>query len=92
MFWLLKKIFGLGVFVAVLFFALQLRVGGRPLKDYLIDFYRAPLVQEAIRQGREVLQKYLHKDVGGGGEGPAMEKVSEEEKKELEQVLERESR
>lgn len=93
MIWLIKRLFGVGVFAAVVFFALQFPVGGRPLKSYLTDFYRSPLVQEAIRQGKGWVVKYLQKDVGIGLEegGPAMEKVSDKERKELEKVLEKET-
>lgn len=89
MFWLMKKLFGLGVMAALVFFALQFQVGGRPVKDYIIDFYRAPLVQEAIRQGTEAVTRYLQKDVGGdsGASGPPLEKIREDEVKELEKLL-----
>ena len=94
MFWLLRKLFGIGVFAAVLFFALQFPVGGRPLREYLLDFYRAPIVQEGIRQGRDQVMKYLQKDVGMSPEkgGPAMEKLSDQEREELEKVLQKETR
>jgi hypothetical protein len=94
MFWLLKRIFGLGVLIALVFLVLQFQVGGRPLKDYLIDFYRSPLVQEAFRQGKEAVTGYLQKDVTKGPEeaAPAMDRVSDEEREELEKVLEKETR
>jgi hypothetical protein len=94
MIWLFKKIFAIGVLLALLFLALQFQVGGRPIKDYLIDFYRSPLIQETIRQGKEAVAGYLQKDVSRepAGEEPAMEKVTDQEREELEKVLEKEMR
>lgn len=94
MIWFFKKIFAVGVLLALLFLALQFQVGGRPIKDYLSDFYRSPLIQEAIRQGKEAVTGYLQKDVGKEPEGaePAMEKVTDQEREELEKVLEKEMR
>jgi hypothetical protein len=86
MFWLLKKIFGIGVLVAVVFLALQYSVGGRPLKDYVIDLYKAPIFQEAVRQGKEFAFKYLGK-YRSGQDGPALDKVDDEDRRELEKVL-----
>lgn len=84
----MKKILGIGVLAAIVFFGLQFQVGGRPVKDYVTDFYRSPLVQEAARQAKDVIVSYLHKDVQSGGEGPApMDRISDEERKELEKVL-----
>lgn len=98
MFWLLKKIFGLGVAIAVVFFALHLQVGGRPVKDYLADFYKSPIVQkvldDTVRQGKDAVLSYLKKDVApsaSDADAPPMEHVEEEERKELEEVLKKES-
>lgn len=94
MFWLLRKLFGLGVLVALVFFALQFQVAGRPIKSYLTDFYSSPLVREVLRQGTEAVRQYLQKDVSSAGaeSGPPMDKLSDEEKEELEKVLKKESR
>lgn len=92
MFWLMRKIFGLGVMAALIFFAMQFQVGGRPVKDYLLEFYRAPLVQEAIRQGTNAVTHYLQKDVGSESHsGPALEKIKDDEREELEKVLKKAS-
>jgi hypothetical protein len=97
MIWLFKKIFGLGIAIALVFFALQLQIGGRPAKDYVADVYQSPIVQEAIRQGKGIVLSYLHKDVTPSGEsegvsGPPMEHLEEDERRELEDVLKKESR
>ena len=87
MFWLLRKIFSLGVLLALLFFVLQFKIGGKAVKDHLLSFYKIPLIQEISRQGKEIVLGYLRKDVGSG---PAMERIEEEEKEELKRVIERE--
>lgn len=96
MFWLMKKIFGIGVLIALIFLALHFQVGGRTVKDYLLDFFRTPIVQEAIRQGKEAVTGYLQKDVAAppsdAGPNMEMDKVSDEDRKELEKVLEKEVR
>lgn len=86
--WLAKRIFGLGVVSALVFFGLQFQVGGRAVKDYLHDFFRSPIVQEAIRQGKGAVTSYLQKDLQPGDENtPPMDKISEDERRELEKVL-----
>jgi hypothetical protein len=93
MFWLLKKIFGIGIAIALVFFALHLQVGGRPAKEYVVDAYRSPLVQEAIRQGKEAVLSYLRKDVAAPDDSaPPMEHLDDDERRELEDVLKKESR
>jgi hypothetical protein len=93
MIWLFKKIFGIAVTIAVIFFALHLQIGGRPAKDYVADFYRSPLVQEAVRQGKDAVFSYLRKDVTPADESaPPMEHLEDDERKELENVLKEKSR
>lgn len=84
----------MGVLAALVFLGLQFPVGGRPIKDHALDFYHAPIVREAIRQGRQIVRSYLQKDIRSGRPGepaaPAMEQVDEEDRKELEQAIKRE--
>ena len=90
MIWLIEKIFSLGVLAAVVFFAMQFSVGGRPVKDYVMVVYRSPLIREAVRQGVDIIKSYLDKDVGSSkSNGPAMENLNDDEKKELEKLLEK---
>ncbi len=88
MFKLLRKLLGLGITIAVVFVGLHFQVGGRPLKDYLVDFYKSAIVQEAIRQSKAVVMGYLQKDVAQeeGADLP-MEKVSDADRQELEKAL-----
>ena len=94
MFWLLKKIFGLGITIAVIFFALHLQVGGRQVKDYVTDFYHSSLFQDAWVKSKDAVLGYLQKDVSPSSpkEGSPMDQVDDEERKELEDVLKKESR
>ena len=87
MIWLMKKILGIGVLAAIIFFGLQFQVGGRPVKEYVTDFYRSPLVQEAVRQTKDAVVSYLHKDVQSGEDAAPMDRISDDERKELENVL-----
>ncbi|GEM_PF-3234917 len=98
MFWLIKKVFGIGIFAALVFFALQFQVGGRPIKDYVVRFYQSPLIQEAIRQTTTAVKSYLQKDVTSSKPGdpnvnaPAMDPLPDEDRRELENVLKKEAR
>lgn len=93
MIWLFKKVFGLAVVIAVIFFALHLQIGGRPAKDYLIDAYRSSIVQEAVRKSKDAVFSYLQKDVTPANESaPPMEYIEEDDRKELEEVLKDKSR
>lgn len=92
MIWLIKKIFGLAVLAALVFVALQFQVGGRPLKEYVINFYRSPLVGEAVRQARDAVGSYLRKDVQPQDDASSpMDKVDDDEREELEKVIRKQS-
>ncbi|MBI3540680.1 MAG: hypothetical protein HY073_00805 [Deltaproteobacteria bacterium] len=90
MFWLARKILAIGFFAALVFFALQYRVGGRQVKDYLLDFYNAPLFRNAVQQTKDTVQTYLHKDVGGDGKDS--DHIDDQDRHELEKVLKDSSR
>lgn len=95
MFWLMKKIFSLGVLVAIVFFVFQYKIGGKTVKDYAVEFYDSPIFQEAVRQGNTALREYLAKKESGQPQkedAPAMDPLSEEERAELEKVLKKNHR
>ena len=91
MFWLLKKIFGLAVIAALVFFALQAKIGGRPLKEYVVGFYQSPIVQEGLRQAKDAATSYLQKDLqpasGPAADGVPLDRIHDDERRELEKVL-----
>lgn len=86
MFSLLRKIIGLALFFVFVSYALNYRVQGKPVRDYLTEVYRSPLVQELIRQGKGAVVGYLHKDVG---DQPPQDQLNAKDRKELEKVLEK---
>ncbi len=87
MFWIFRKIFGLAVLAAIAFFVMQYSFQGRPIKDYLVDFYSAPLVQEAGRQAKIAVMRYLNQGPKTGGDQPAMDELKDDERAELESIL-----
>ncbi len=88
MFWLLRKIFGIIVLAALIFFALQFQIGGRPLKDYVEKIYHSEMFQKAVGGTIHSIESFLHKDLEDKKvDGPAMDDVKEDEMKELEKVL-----
>ena len=97
MFWLLKKIFGLGVVIAIIFFALHLQVGGRQVKDYVVDFYHSSVFQhvwqDAWESSKNAVLGFLQKDVAPSDSkaGSPMDQVNDDERKELEDVLKKAS-
>jgi len=91
MIWLLKKIFSLAVLAALVLVGLQIQVGGRPLKDYVVGLYRSPLAQEGMRQAKDAVTSYLQKDLQPSaakddGQAP-MDQIKDDERQELEKVL-----
>ena len=90
MFWILRKIFGLGVLAALIFLALHYQVGGKPIQEYVVQFYQSPLIQEAVRQGRDTALSYLHKDIRSSvpsADAPPDDKLSDQDREELEKIL-----
>ncbi|QQR79718.1 MAG: hypothetical protein IPJ69_10245 [Deltaproteobacteria bacterium] len=55
MFWLLRKIFSLGVLALVVFFLMHVEVKGHLLKDYVIAIYDSPMVQQVVTSAKESL-------------------------------------
>ena len=87
MFWLIRKIFTLGVLAALVFLALQFSIGGKPLKDHLLSFYRSPLVGAAIEQGRDFVLPQLQKLGLFKNETPSDSQHIEKMNKQIEDTL-----
>jgi hypothetical protein len=94
MIWLIKKIIGLGIFIAIVFFIMNYQVGGKPIKDLFSNFYQSPFAQEAVRQGRESFSNFvgaiLHKDPSSAevqGLGKPMDSIDDDDRHELEQLI-----
>jgi len=90
MFWLLKKIIFWTVFFFVAMWVLKMPYNGRPVKDYLVEFYNAPIVQEGVRFSKKLVEEQLQKFMREGNE-PPMENIQPDEREDLERVIRKES-
>ena len=86
MFWLFRKLITLAIFVGLILVILNLDYQGKPVREHLRVVWDSPLVREVSRQ----VQTWIgsHKN----NSGPPMEELKEQDRKELEKVLERESK
>lgn len=89
MFWLVRKLFFLGILALLVWVILNLEYQGRPVKKHVSELVKTPLVQEITRQVRGAVASYLKKDVKESG--PAMEELGETERRELEKLLKEEA-
>lgn len=96
MFWLLRKLLFWGVIVALAIWLLQMPYNGRPLKDYIAEFYHSPLMQEGVRFTKTVTREQLDKFYKKRGQKPLeekpMEEIDEEARQDLEKIIEQESK
>ena len=67
MFWLIRKIFWIGVLVAIVYYGSNYQLDGKPVKQYVREFFDSPLVQSAIKAGKEEIQDFLSSDVVSNG-------------------------
>lgn len=88
MFWLFKKLITLGIFVGLILVILQLDYQGKPVREHLRVVWESPLVQEVSRQVRKLASQWGSKT----NSGPPMEELKEKERRELEKLLEQESK
>lgn len=93
MIWLFKKIFGIIITIAIIFFALHLQVGGRQAKDYVLEAWKSPIVQGAVEQGKQTIMGYLNKDVAPAENmTPPMEHLEDDDRQELDKILQEKSK
>ena len=64
MFWLLKKIFWLAVIIAIVYYGSNYRIDDKPIKQYLSEFYNSPIVQSAVKAGKDMVQEFLDEKMG----------------------------
>ncbi|MBI1910203.1 MAG: hypothetical protein HYS22_08555 [Deltaproteobacteria bacterium] len=91
MFWLLKKILFWTAAVFLILWILKIPYEGKPVKEHLLEFYRAPLIQEIVRFGRETVGEQLDKFLNKEGAEKPMENLNSEDRKKLEGLLKKES-
>ncbi len=99
MFWLIRKIITLAIVVAIIFFLLNFEVGGRPLSDYALAIFHSQPVQQAIESTKEKAMNYLDsigkrpakplhpQEVDRKDAGETMDPIKDDERHELEKVL-----
>ena len=92
MFWLIRKLVFWSLLIWGVVWLLNKPFEGRPLKDYLKEFIRAPIVQEGIDFTRQMIREQFDKGTPQKGVDKPMETISEKERKDLESILKKESR
>lgn len=91
MIWLIKKIIFWTVVGFLIFWLLKMPYNGRPLKDYVLEFYHAPLIQEGIRFGKQFGKEQIQKLLEKKDEKP-MENLNDKDRQKLDGILKKESR
>lgn len=74
MFWLIRKIFWMGVLVAVIYYGMNYQIDGKPVKQYVSEFFDSPLVQSVLKAGKEEVQELW--DQQSGSPEPSTAKTS----------------
>ena len=97
MFWLIRKIFSLGIIIAIVFLLMHFQVGGRPMSDYAQALYHSQPVQEALASAKNTLLGYLgnldkpnvevDKPASEKMDPIEMDPIKDDERKELEKVI-----
>lgn len=88
MFWLLKKLISLALLALLVTFLLNLTYQGRPVRDRVNEFLKAPLVQAVYSFSKEKVLGYLQKDLQIK---EPLDKISDEERKDLDKLLDKET-
>ncbi len=102
MFWIIKRIFWLGVFAALIYFAAQYKIDDKPVKEYASEFYHSPLVQAVLKTGKEMVHEFWDEKMGDGSDpaaetvrevpGSAGEELTPQDREALDRVLEKQDR
>ena len=111
MFWLIRKIFWIGVLVAIVYYGSNYQLDGKPVKQYVREFFDSPLVQSAIKAGKEEIQDFLNHPssssepaaskpsaqtssptVKSSGDSQNDDQLTDEDRKALDQVMEKQTR
>lgn len=86
MFWLLKKLISLALLALLIMFILNLDYQGKPVRDSLQGFLKAPLVQSLYQSAKWKALGYLQKDLKTE---PLDNKISDEERRKLEELIQK---
>ncbi len=99
MIWIVKRIFWIGVFSAVIYFGLNYKIEGRPIRQYVSEFYNSALIQAVIKSGKEIVAEFLEEKTGDSKKEPEQrsssdptigDQLQEEDRRELETILKKE--
>lgn len=94
--WIIKRLVWIGIFSALVYFGLNYKIEGRPVKGYVSEFYHSPLVQAAVVTGKELVVEFLHDKLGKEKQekSPQLESIppptdhlSEQDQQELEAII-----
>lgn len=97
MVWMIKRLFWIGVLVAVVYYGANYKIERKPIKQYVSEFYHAPLIQAAIKTGKEVVVEFLEEKVGDKKEekkeegAVVQDQISEQDRQQLESILKKEA-
>lgn len=103
MFWILRKLFWIGVLVAIIYYGSNYQIDGKPIKQYAIEFFQSPLVQSALKAGKEEVQEFWGEKMDSstpsegpsvkdsGQASPAGDELTDKDREALDKVLERQS-
>ena len=107
MFWLIRKIFWIGVLVAIVYYGANYQVDGKPVKQYVSEFFDSPLVQSALKAGKEEIQQLMDQKSSNSepsipkaspqtahsaGDAQSDDQLTDEDRQALDKVLEKQTR
>lgn len=107
MFWLLRKIFWIGVLIAIIYYGSNYQIDGKPVKQYVQEFIDSPLVQSIFKAGKEEVEEFWNKQsdtpepsAAKAAPEPAHsdkdthegDQLTDEDRKALDQMLEKQTR
>ena len=94
--WIIKRLVWIAVLSALVYFGLNYKLDGKPVKGYVSEFYRSPLVQAAAVTGKELVLEFLNDKMGDGKKEqspqleslpPPTDHLSEQDQQELEAII-----
>lgn len=107
MFWLIRKIFWIAVLVAIVYYGANYQIDGKPVKQYVTEFVDSPLFQSALKAGKEEIQDLLNRQSKSteprdakvssqtshsSNELKTDDQLTDEDRKALDQVMEKQAR
>lgn len=102
---MIKKIFWLAVLVAIIYYGMNYRIDEKPIKEYVVEFYHSPIVQAAVKAGKEAVSEFWEGS-GSSNQSPDSgqkepetpvhggggDELTEQDQKALDKVLQKQQR